>query len=366
MTARLPPWLSGLWPSLLGRRQRWSGWLRQRRLPPVPGGLRLWITLISFGFLLAAVLGHGQQLQQQSLDRQGWLWLLLGVGVSLLSLVVNGLAWAVVLQQLGGRPRLAPVVTLHLLSNLRKYLPGGIWHLTARVQALRSGPAQGGPVAQPLSTASALLAVLLDPLLAAIAALVLVALGSWQEGWPLLGLLPLLALRPRWFRALLTALERRKARELHLDGEALERELASDLAADPVRRLPAPWWSLLALLAFVLVRFAGFGCCLAAFDLQHALAWHQWLAAFALAWTAGLVVPGAPGGLGVFEAVLLLRLGGSIAEAPLLAVVLSYRLVASLADLLAALTAQLDRRLDQTPLDQAPLDPGHLARDPAP
>ena len=53
------------------------------------------------------------------------------------------------------------------------------------------------------------------------------------------------------------------------------------------------------------------------------------MAGFGLAYAVGLVVPGAPGGLGVFEATLLLRLSGSVAEAPLLAVVLSYRLVAT-------------------------------------
>jgi hypothetical protein len=49
----------------------------------------------------------------------------------------------------------------------------------------------------------------------------------------------------------------------------------------------------------------------------------------------------------VFEAVLLLLLGGQVAEAPLLAVALSYRLVVTAADLLAALTARLDGALDQ-------------------
>ena len=46
-----------------------------------------------------------------------------------------------------------------------------------------------------------------------------------------------------------------------------------------------------------------------------------------------------------FEAALLLRLGGLVPEAPLLAIALSYRLVTSLADLLGAATAELDQRL---------------------
>jgi uncharacterized membrane protein YbhN (UPF0104 family) len=90
-----------------------------------------------------------------------------------------------------------------------------------------------------------------------------------------------------------------------------------------------------------------------AFDLQLSLGWPTWLAGFSLAWTVGLVVPGAPGGLGVFEAVLLLRLGGLLGAAPLLAVALSYRLVATLADVLGALLADLDSR-PARPTDNRP------------
>jgi uncharacterized membrane protein YbhN (UPF0104 family) len=276
-------------------------------------------------------------LLQLSLDGQGWCWLLLGVGLSLLSLVVNGAAWAVGLQWLGHQPRWGPALLLFLSSNLRKYLPGGIWHLFTRLRALQAEPTPDAPVLQPLSTPQALVAVLLDPLLAAVAALALVPLGGWQSGLGLLCLLPLLVLLPRWLNPLMLRLERQRARQLQerglLEGSLDERPLL----------LPGyPWQPLVAELGFVLLRFSGFACCVEAFDLSFSIGWGGWLAGFALAWTAGLVVPGAPGGLGVFEAVLLLRLASAVPEAPLLAVVISYRLVSALADLLAALTARAD------------------------
>jgi uncharacterized membrane protein YbhN (UPF0104 family) len=302
------------------------------QLPPLPGGLRLWVTLLSFGFLLAALLSNGQQLLQQRLDSQGWLWLLLGVGVSLLSLVVNGVAWGVVLRQLGLQPRWQALITAYLTTNLNKHLPGGVWHLASRVQLLRGADA---PLLQAASGSQALLAVVLDPLLAAIAALALVVLGGWQGGLGLICLAPLLLLQPRWLRPLLLGLERRKAAELGLASEDVE----------PPALAAAPWPSLLALLAFVLVRFAGFACCLLAFDLQRNLDWGGWLAGFAIAWVTGLLVPGAPGGLGVFEAVLLLRLGFAMPAGPLLALAISYRVMVSLADLLAAFTARIDQGL---------------------
>ncbi|WP_216904767.1 lysylphosphatidylglycerol synthase domain-containing protein [Synechococcus sp. CCY 9618] len=306
-----------------------------RRLPALPGGLRPWITLGSIGFVLAALFSHGQQMVQLRLDGQGWLWLLLGVGVSLLSLVMNGLAWGVVLRWLGLRPRWSAVVELHLATNLRKFLPGGIWHLASRVQRLRS---EGAPLGAPTGTTLALLAVLLDPLLAAVAALALVVLGGWQSGLGLVCLLPLALLLPRCLDPLLCRLERRRARDL-----GLEEDLTQEAAAVQTTWLRGyPWPPLLAQLVFVLLRFAGFFCCIRAFDLQLSMEAPAWLSGFALAWTAGLVVPGAPGGLGVFEAVLLLRLGTALPEAPLLAVALSYRLIVTLTDLLAASLVALD------------------------
>jgi len=322
---------------------------RLGRLPSLPGGLRPWFTLASLGFVMAALVGNARPLLQLGLDLQGWLWLVLGVGFSLLSVVVNGLAWSVLLRWLGLRLRWEASVTHFMETNLRKFLPGGIWHLAARVQALRSGT---GGVELPQSAARSLLVVVLEPLLAAIAALALVGLGGWQGGLGLAALLPLGLLNPRWLEPLLARLERRKARDLagelggELGGELADPQTAALAAAATEAPLPGyPWPPLLAQLAFVLLRFAGFACCVWAFDLQLSLPWTTWLSGFALAWTVGLVVPGAPGGLGVFEAVLLLRLGGGLAAAPLLAVALSYRMVATLGDVLASLLADLDGRL---------------------
>ena len=349
LKSRLPQLPNGLRPPRLPgglRPPRLPGGLRPPRLP---GGLRPWIICLSLGFVLAALLSHGRQLLQLSLDLQGWLWLVLGVGLNVLSVVVNGLAWGVILRWRGLRPRWVPLVSLYVSTNLRKFLPGGIWHLAARVQALRGPEA---PLAAPTGTAMALVVTLLDPLLAAVAALALVPLGGWQNGLAPLTLLPLLLLLPRWLNPLLRRLERQRAQQLGLSAELDQETTASattagteagDVADDRLRSYP--WQPLLAELAFVLLRFAGFYCCVWAFDLQGSIEPGVWLAGFALAWTVGLVVPGAPGGLGVFEAVLLLRLGVALPEAPLLAVALSYRLMVTLADLLAAGLVAADDQL---------------------
>ena len=77
---------------------------------------------------------------------------------------------------------------------------------------------------------------------------------------------------------------RRKVSALAMDIEAA--------ATAPIRSYP--WPPLLVQFGFVLLRFGGFACCVQAFDLSYSLGWGGWLAGFALAWTAGLVVPDLP------------------------------------------------------------------------
>ena len=292
---------------------------------------KLWVTLASLAFIAVALVHQGEQLRQINLEPRGWWLLLLGLGVTWLSILINGLAWRLLLDWLGQRPPGVALVPLFLRSNLLKYLPGGIWHLVERVRRLR--PAIGaGP---------ALAGVILDPLLIVAAASLLMLVGGWQHGLLLL-LAPipsLVLLLPRLREPVLRRLERTKAAQLQAAG-------SGDLPVDGSGRGGAPWLPLAAQMVFVLIRFAGFACCLAAFDLNTPAA-GQWLAAFALAYAAGLVVPGAPGGLGVFEATLLLRLGVSVDEASLLAVVLSYRVISTLADLLAAAVLAADQALMQ-------------------
>jgi uncharacterized membrane protein YbhN (UPF0104 family) len=79
-----------------------------------------------------------------------------------------------------------------------------------------------------------------------------------------------------------------------------------------------------------------------------ASAWPSTISAFSLAWLAGLVVPGAPGGVGVFEAIALGLLQGSFTPAMVLSAVVLYRLVNTLAETLGAALATLSRGLFST------------------
>jgi uncharacterized membrane protein YbhN (UPF0104 family) len=73
--------------------------------------------------------------------------------------------------------------------------------------------------------------------------------------------------------------------------------------------------------------------------------WPSTVSAFALAWLGGLVVPGAPGGLGVFEAIALGLLQGHFTPAAVLSGVVLYRLVNTVAEALGAMLATLGSSL---------------------
>ena len=234
---------------------------------------------------------------------------------------------------MGHNPDGIAIVPLFVRSNLLKYLPGGVWHFIQRVRVL--GPSIG--------TGPALVSVLMEPMLMVVAALLWVPFGGWQSGLALLTPLPALLLLPRWREPLLSRLERSRLRQLNRS----DPDLAS---LPPLEQLGSgrkdyPLLPLLAELVFITSRFSGFWCCIQVFGLTPVLPIGSWMAAFALAWATGLVVPAAPGGLGVFEAVLLLRLGSSVPEPALLAVALSYRLVVTLADLMAATGVKADRMI---------------------
>ena len=282
------------------------------------------VSVACLGCLAWAMANQGRQLLELTLGPSDWWLLLAGALVSGVAVAVNGVAWAVLLRWLRCPLPTVQAVVVFARTNVLKYIPGGIWHLAGRIQLLRSHGHGWGQAA---------MGVLLDPLLMAVAALLLLPLGGWQRGLGLLGPLAVLCLLPGWRAPLLKRLLRR------IELPRVVGEAAWEIPPSPVLPGSFPGGPLLAETAFVLVRYLGFALCASAF-LPPGVLSGSLLAAFALAWTAGLVIPGAPAGLGVFELVLVLWLGGLVPdEAVLLATALTYRVASTMGDALAAAAA---------------------------
>ena len=95
-----------------------------------------------------------------------------------------------------------------------------------------------------------------------------------------------------------------------------------------------PTRALLLEIGFVLSKFIGFYFCLSTFYPSNTLDMIFLLVIFSLSWSLGLVVPTAPGGVGVFEVCLLFLVGRNIPQNEILVSLIYFRLISTSADLL--------------------------------
>ena len=121
--------------------------------------------------------------------------------------------------------------------------------------------------------------------------------------------------------------------------EALEKDISS--VPEPLRLKRYPLKPLLGETGFVLGRSLGFIATVAALTPLSLADWPTLISAFSLAWVLGLVVPGAPGGIGIFEASAIVLLNGQFPEGIVLGSVACYRLVSTLAEVMGAAGAWL-------------------------
>ena len=212
--------------------------------------------------------------------------------------VLLAVAWRALLQGQGTEAGLAWSIRTHGVSQLSKYLPGNVMHLASR-QLL--GASAGVPHAVLARSSLLELAGLAAAgLLLGLPALPLVEVGLSQWITPAAGAAIILL-------ALAAARTIAGARTARVLGCHLLFLLVASLSFTTLLVLLAP----------------GAG---------GSLSWPAACGAYAAAWLAGFVTPGAPAGLGVREAVLVILLGGHAAEPDLLAAVVLSRAVTALGD----------------------------------
>ena len=90
-------------------------------------------------------------------------------------------------------------------------------------------------------------------------------------------------------------------------------------------------------IGFVLSKFIGFYICLNTFYASNTLNIIFLLVIFSLSWSLGLVVPTAPGGVGVFEACLLFLVGRNIPQNAIIVSLIYFRVISTSADLFLSL-----------------------------
>jgi glycosyltransferase 2 family protein len=282
-----------------------------------------WVLMVAVAFFLGQALWHNwQTVAAVRITPIGALSLTIAFLLSLLAHIVAGSVWADILSTLGQTVSRLWGVKVYLKTNLAKYLPGNIWHFYGRFNACKEREIPGD---------TALLSILLEPLLMLAAALIItIGLAPFSPIFSLFGLtIVLLSIHPGCLNTILKQVGRMKREKLAIAN-------IPQLQQYPLRPL-------LGELGFLVLRGTGF---VVTWNSIHPIVPTQLpslYSSFSLAWLLGLVIPGLPGGLAVFEAAIVALLQHQLNAGELLAIVGVYRLVSTGAEIVGAgLAAKLE------------------------
>ncbi|MBD2292435.1 flippase-like domain-containing protein [Anabaena sphaerica FACHB-251] len=287
-------------------------------------------------FLGKALKDNWLEVSSIRIDAAGWAILSIATGVTLLAHIWAGWIWTWVLQELNQSVSASEFIQVYLKTNIAKYLPGNVWHYYGRILAAKNAN---------ISNGAATLSVLLEPLLMTAAALMTVVLfGSelavnntniWVQILQFLSLVVLLgAVHPWVLNPAIRFLYRLKNKNSQPENQSIS---SLSLERYPLRPL-------LGELIFLGLRGTGFILTMYALGSLNLSQIPLLLGAFSFAWVLGLVVPGAPGGLGVFEATAIAILQNRFPSALVISAIALYRLISILAETAGAALASLDER----------------------
>jgi len=238
-----------------------------------------------------------------------------------LSVYLNAYAWKYIVKWLGKEFKSNYLVSFYVLTNILKYVPGGIWHFVERFNFIKK-------ISNPQI---ALYSTLIEPYFMLSGSFLLASLGLIFSPLYFFLIFPLVFLNRKLVYFILKRLG-------SLKGKLFEVLRLSNTQGKFEERINIisffPTKALFFEIGFVLSKFIGFYICLNTFYTSNTLNIIFLLVIFSLSWTLGLVVPAAPGGVGVFEACLLLFVGKSIPENIVLISLVYFRIISTSADLL--------------------------------
>ena len=257
------------------------------------------------------------------LERNG-INLLLSFLFCILSIYMNAYAWKYIVKWFGQEFRSNNLVSFYVLTNILKYVPGGVWHFVERFNFIKK-------ISNPQI---ALYSTLIEPYFMLNGSFLLASMGLIFSPFYFFLIFPLAFLNRKFIFLILKRLGSLKGKVFEVlrlpNSKGQFEERINIVSFFPSRALFLE-------IGFVLSKFIGFYICLNTFYTSNTLNIIFLLVIFSLSWSIGLVVPAAPGGVGVFEACLLLFVGKSIPENIILISLVYFRVISTSADLLLSL-----------------------------
>jgi len=238
-----------------------------------------------------------------------------------LSIYLNAYAWKYIVKWFGKEFKSNNLLSFYVLTNILKYVPGGIWHFVERFNFIKK-------ISNPKI---ALYTTLIEPYFMLSGSFLLASMGLIFSPLYYFLIFPLLFLNRKLIYLVLKRIGSLKGKVF----EVLRLPNSKDKFEERINIISFfPTRSLLLEIGFVLSKFIGFYFCLNTFYPSNNLDIIFLLVIFALSWSLGLVVPTAPGGVGVFEACLLFLVGRNIPQNAILVSLIYFRVISTSADLL--------------------------------
>ncbi len=238
-----------------------------------------------------------------------------------LSIYLNAYAWKYIVKWFGEEFKSNNLVSFYVLTNILKYVPGGIWHFVERFNFIKK-------ISNPQI---ALYSTLIEPYFMLSGSFLLASLGVIFSPFYFFLILPLIFLNRKFIYVVLNRLGSIKGKVF----EVLRLANSKDQFEKRINIISFfPTKALLLEIGFVLSKFIGFYICLNTFYSINTLNILFLLVIFSLSWSLGLVVPSAPGGVGVFEACLLFFVGRNIPQNTIIVSLIYFRVISTSADLL--------------------------------
>mgnify|MGYP001197736838 CR=1 FL=1 len=294
--------------------------------------IKLLITLICLLFIGNSIYANFEELASQVITTKDFIWLLWAIIFSFLSIIINAYAWKLLINSIAFNSNKMNIIKIFLTTNIYKYLPGGVWHFVSRYKILRLK----------ISKQKSLESILLEPLLMLVAALIFIPFGSFDIHIYIICWSSTLVFLPAFRKIIVNKLKAMKTTFISETQKVNSENVVQDSQIN-FSVIVYPYKPLFVEVIFILFRFFGFYCCINVFSDGSLISLGPLLSSFSLAWIIGLIVPAAPGGLGVFESVVLVGLGSNLPEVSLLASLLCYRFVSTLSDIFAALVYPIKR-----------------------
>jgi len=315
----------------------------------------------TFLFIAQAFVTHWREVANIQIRAESFPLLAIALGVTLLSLIFVGWVWMLILREFRQPVNAAWAVQVFLKTNIAKYLPGNIWHFWGRIlDAKKAG----------ISPKAATLSVLLEPLMMASAGVLIGLLCFDKINWwlRLVGCAAILiAIRPQTLNPIVLFVEKLKLKKKDGENSQVEEaagdrlisrlgsnssiaKITSSVKSNSKNNLPIKRYPLVPLIGqmcFIGLRGSGFVLTVMALNPVNFLDIPNLFGAFCFAFVVGLVVPGAPGGMGVFEATAIALLSDRYSTGIILSAVALYRIISILADVSGAALAKCDRKRDR-------------------